>query len=127
LEDRQGFETAVRNVIEHVSFDVDTKPQVFEITIRVLGGLLSGHMYASDARSHYKIPWYRGQLLRLAQNLGERLLPAFRTSTGIPYARVRMFIEDWASLIISLIDQSPFRGAKRRINRIMFVFEFCQH
>jgi mannosidase alpha-like ER degradation enhancer 1 len=88
LEDHQGFENAVRNVIEHVTFDVDTKPQVFEITIRVLGGLISGHIYASDPSSSYRIPWYRGQLLRLAHNLGERLLPAFRTSTGIPYARV---------------------------------------
>ena len=88
LQDHQGFENAVRNVIEHVTFDVDTKPQVFEITIRVLGGLISGHIFASDPRSPYKIPWYQGQLIRLAHNLGERLLPAFRTSTGIPYARV---------------------------------------
>src|SRR6201999_2390855 len=62
LEDRHGFETAVRNVIEHVSFDVDTKPQFFELTIRALGGLLSGHIYASDSLSAYRIPWYRGQL-----------------------------------------------------------------
>jgi hypothetical protein len=104
LEDSSGFETAVRKVIEHVTFDVDTKPQVFEITIRVLGGLLSGHIYASDPKSAYKISWYRGQLLRLAHNLGERLLPAFRTSTGIPYARVRLVFlikYSWSNYLFS--------------------------
>ena len=53
LEDRKGFETAVRNVVNHVSFDVNTKPQVFETTIRVLGGLLSGHIFASKSDSQF--------------------------------------------------------------------------
>lgn len=39
--DHQGFKDAVRNTIDHVSFDKDVKVQVFEVTIRVLGGLLS--------------------------------------------------------------------------------------
>ncbi len=92
LRDFEGFDSAVRNVIDHVSFDVDTKPQVFEITIRVLGGLLSGHIFASDKLGAYNLPWYKDELLHLAYDLGERLLPAFRTSTGIPYARVRPVI-----------------------------------
>lgn len=79
---------AVRNVIDWVSFDVNTKPQVFETTIRVLGGLLSGHIFASDQRHAFHLPWYRGELLDLAHDLGRRLLPAFSTPTGIPYARV---------------------------------------
>ena len=33
---------------------------------------------------------YNGQLLRLAHDLGNRLLPAFWTSTGIPYPRVNL-------------------------------------
>ena len=84
-----GFELAVRAVIDNVSFDVDTKPQVFEITIRALGGLLSGHLFASEAKHGFQIPWYNGELLKLAYDLGTRLLPAFETPTGIPYARVR--------------------------------------
>ena len=32
--------------------------------------------------------WKTGQLLNLAYDLGLRLLPAFETPTGIPYARV---------------------------------------
>lgn len=87
LDDRQGFENAVKNVLEWVSFDVNTRPQVFETTIRVLGGLLSGHIFANRT-GHFHLPWYRGELLELAHDLGKRLLPAFATPTGIPYARV---------------------------------------
>ncbi|PPQ77269.1 hypothetical protein CVT25_010851 [Psilocybe cyanescens] len=90
LDDRQGFEKAVRNVIEWVSFDVNTKPQVFETTIRVLGGLLSGHIFANQTGQPFHLPWYRGELLSLAHDLGKRLLPAFSTPTGLPYARINL-------------------------------------
>ncbi|TDL29347.1 alpha-mannosidase [Rickenella mellea] len=90
LNDRPGFETAVRNVIDRVSFDVNTKPQVFETTIRVLGGLLSAHLFASDASHPFGLPWYRGELLNLAHDLGKRLLPAFSTPTGLPFARLNL-------------------------------------
>lgn len=88
LNDTLNFEKAVRDVIDWVQFDVDTKPQVFETTIRVLGGLLSGHQFASTSGQPFYIPWYHGELLSLAYDLGTRLLPAFKTPTGIPYARV---------------------------------------
>jgi mannosidase alpha-like ER degradation enhancer 1 len=88
LDDRQGFEKAVRNVIDSVSFDVNTKPQVFETTIRVLGGLLSGHIFANQTGQAFYLPWYHGELLDMAHDLGQRLLPAFATPTGLPYARV---------------------------------------
>jgi mannosidase alpha-like ER degradation enhancer 1 len=96
LDDRQGFEKAVKNVIEWVSFDVNTKPQVFETTIRVLGGLLSGHIFANRTGQPFHLPWYRGELLELAHDLGKRLLPAFATPTGLPYARVYII---WVSII----------------------------
>jgi len=87
MGDKPGFEAAVRWVIDWVQYDVDTKPQVFEVTIRALGGLLSGHIFASEGK--FKLDWYRGELLALAKDLGERLLPAFDTPTGLPWARVR--------------------------------------
>ncbi|KAF9006459.1 alpha mannosidase-like protein [Cyathus striatus] len=90
LDDRPGFENAVKNVIEWVSFDVNTKPQVFETTIRVLGGLLSGHIFANATGHPFHLPWYRGELLDLAYDLGNRLLPAFSTPTGLPYARINL-------------------------------------
>ncbi|TFK75988.1 alpha mannosidase-like protein [Pluteus cervinus] len=90
LDDRQGFEKAVRDIINWVSFDVNTKPQVFETTIRVLGGLLSGHIFANQTGQPFYLPWYRGELLDLAYDLGQRLLPAFSTPTGLPYARINL-------------------------------------
>ena len=94
-------------------FDVDSKVQVFETVIRGVGGLLSAHLFASGELpiSGYKIKarnilnlkkgetatikWpngfrYNGQLLRLAMDLAERLLPAFYTATGMPYPRVNL-------------------------------------
>ncbi|KAI0254258.1 alpha-mannosidase [Lactifluus subvellereus] len=90
LNDRAGFEDAVRQVINSVSFDVDTKPQIFETNIRVLGGLLSGHLFASRPGQPFHLPWYRGELLTMAHDLGQRFLPAFSTPTGLPYARINL-------------------------------------
>ncbi|KAI0829418.1 alpha-mannosidase [Trametes gibbosa] len=90
LNDPPGFEDAVRKVIRWVSFDVNTKPQVFETTIRMLGGLLSGHIFAEKSGQPFHLPWYQGELLRLAHDLGVRLLPAFHTLTGMPYARINL-------------------------------------
>jgi hypothetical protein len=85
-------------------FDLDSKVQVFETTIRGLGGLLSSHLFATGElpiRGYTPIfgkegiQWpngfaYNGQLLRLAKDLADRLLPAFESATGIPYPRVNL-------------------------------------
>ncbi|KAK0657145.1 glycoside hydrolase family 47 protein [Cercophora newfieldiana] len=91
-------------------FDVDSKVQVFETVIRGVGGLLSAHLFAIGAlpitsyNPHHPdddfvdprpISWpsgfkYDGQLLRLALDLAQRLLPAFYTKTGMPYPRVNL-------------------------------------
>ncbi|KAF9780244.1 alpha mannosidase-like protein [Thelephora terrestris] len=90
LGDVQGFDTAIRNVIKFVTFNVNTRPQVFEATIRVLGGLLSAHIFASRPDQPFHLSWYNNELLHMAHDLGNRLLPAFSTPTGIPYARVHL-------------------------------------
>lgn len=52
-------------------------------------GLLSAHILAEYLQQRAGImPWYKGELLNMAKDLGYRLLPAFNTTTGIPYARV---------------------------------------
>ncbi|MFL6334907.1 MAG: glycoside hydrolase family 47 protein [Pyrinomonadaceae bacterium] len=66
-------------VVEHLNFDRDIYVQNFEITIRHLGGLLSAYQLTNDKR-----------LLRLAEDLGNRLLPAFDSPTGIPYRFVNL-------------------------------------
>jgi ER degradation enhancer, mannosidase alpha-like 1 len=93
LGDYEEFERGVGLVIQHVpSFDINSKVQVFEVTIRVLGGLLSAHIYATnpDLLGGYKLKNYNGELLELAADLAERLLPAFASTTGIPYPRINL-------------------------------------
>lgn len=66
-------------VVKHLNFDKDIYVQNFEITIRHLGGLLSAYQLTNDRR-----------LLRLAEDLGHRLLPAFDSPTGLPYRFVNL-------------------------------------
>lgn len=46
LGDITEFERAVRLIIRDVSFDTDVIVSVFETNIRMVGGLLSGHVLA---------------------------------------------------------------------------------
>ena len=62
-----------------LDFDRDIYVKNFEVTIRLLGGLLSSYQLTGDPR-----------LLHLAQDLGERLLPAFHSPTGLPYVYVNL-------------------------------------
>jgi hypothetical protein len=62
-----------------LSFDRDIYVKNFEITIRLLGGLLSSYQLTGDKR-----------LLGLAEDLGNRLLPVFNSPTGLPYVYVNL-------------------------------------
>jgi mannosidase alpha-like ER degradation enhancer 2 len=64
-------------IAKNLSFNHDIAVKNFEITIRILGGLLSGYQMTGDRR-----------LLVLADDLGTRLLPVFESKTGMP----RMYI-----------------------------------
>jgi ER degradation enhancer, mannosidase alpha-like 2 len=66
-------------VVKDLSFDRDIYVKNFEITIRLLGGLLSGYQLTNDQ-----------SLLRLAEDLGNRLLPVFNSPTGLPYVYVNL-------------------------------------
>ncbi|RUS35513.1 glycoside hydrolase [Jimgerdemannia flammicorona] len=91
LGDQAEFERAVRLTIATVHFDLDSRVQVFEANIRMLGGLLSAHLLATDRTLGYFIKDYNGELLDMAQDLAKRLMPAFQLSrTGIPYPRVNL-------------------------------------
>ena len=72
-------EKAKTLIVEKLSFDKDLNVKVFEVTIRLLGGLLSAYEMTGDAR-----------LLKLADDLGTRLLPAFHSPTGMPYMFVNL-------------------------------------
>lgn len=66
-------------IVKNLTFDRDIYIKNFEITIRLLGGLLSSYQLTGDKR-----------LLALADDLGTRLLPAFNSPTGMPYVFVNL-------------------------------------
>ncbi|XP_029541959.1 ER degradation-enhancing alpha-mannosidase-like protein 3 isoform X1 [Oncorhynchus nerka] len=85
------FEEAVRRVLRDVRLDNDIVVSVFETNIRVLGGLLGGHSMAVMLKdTGYHMQWYQDELLHMAKDVGLRLLPAFNTSSGLPYPRVNL-------------------------------------
>ncbi|OVA11262.1 Glycoside hydrolase [Macleaya cordata] len=84
------FERAVIWLSENLTFDVDARISLFECNIRVLGGLVSAHILATDPTSRLVQGIYKNQLLILAEDLGRRFLRAFDTPTGLPYAWINL-------------------------------------
>ena len=66
-------------LVRELAFDKDVSVKTFEITIRLLGGLLSAYQMTGEPR-----------FLALADDLGARLLPAFGSPTGMPYMFVNL-------------------------------------
>jgi len=66
-------------ILGGLSFDHDFSVQLFEVTIRILGSLLTAYQMDGDPR-----------FLDLATDLADRLLPAFESATGMPYVRVNL-------------------------------------
>ena len=76
---KEEAETTKSYILSHLSFNQDFDVQVFEITIRLLGGLLTNYQLTNDKR-----------FLVLAEDLGNRLSPVFNSPTGIPYRYVNL-------------------------------------
>jgi hypothetical protein len=72
-------EEARQLIFEKLDFNKDFEVQQFEITIRMLGGLLSSYQLDGDRR-----------FLDLATDLGNRMLPVFNSPTGMPYRMVNL-------------------------------------
>ncbi|KAK1310430.1 putative alpha-mannosidase I MNS5 [Acorus calamus] len=90
LGNNTEFERAVLWLSDNLSFDVDARVNLFECNIRVLGGLVSAHILATDSTSRLVQGLYKNQLLNLAEDLGQRFLHAFDTPTGLPYAWINL-------------------------------------
>merc|ERR1712078_306164 len=90
MGEAEEFARAVRWVGANLTFDLNSTVSVFETNIRVLGGLLAGHELAQGGPLGVPVEGYRGELLELARDLGERLLPAFKTPTGMPFGSVHL-------------------------------------
>lgn len=91
-----GNHTEFRRVVkllEDIDFDTETNVSVFETNIRIVGGLLSAHLLSHRAfKAHELEPGWpcNGPLLRMAEDVARRLLPAFDTKTGMPYGTVNL-------------------------------------
>lgn len=76
---KDDLATTHHYIVENLSFDKDISVQNFEVTIRLLGGLLTNYQLTGDKR-----------FLDLAEDLGRRLLPVFESPTGMPYRYVNL-------------------------------------
>ncbi|KAG0461666.1 hypothetical protein HPP92_021963 [Vanilla planifolia] len=78
-----GLEDEFRNAREWVAnvldFNKDYEASVFETNIRILGGLLSAYDLSGDEI-----------FLEKAKDIGNRLLPAWDTPSGIPYNSINL-------------------------------------
>lgn len=72
-------EQARKLIDTQLNFNQDMYVKDFEITIRLMGGLLSSYELTGDKR-----------LLELADDLGGRMLPMFNSPTGMPYEYVNL-------------------------------------
>ncbi|AFN74821.1 Mannosyl-oligosaccharide 1,2-alpha-mannosidase [Melioribacter roseus P3M-2] len=70
---------AKKLILDSLSFNKDIYVQHFEITIRLLGGLLSAYLLDGDPK-----------FLELATDLANRMLPVFNSPTGMPYVFVNL-------------------------------------
>lgn len=66
-------------VVHDLSFNRESDVKVFEVNIRILGGLL--YIYETTKNE---------QVLQKARDFADRLLPAFQTPTGLPYFNVNL-------------------------------------
>lgn len=87
------FKEAIRLIDKAIPIDcdIDSTVQVFETTIRLIGGFISGHLYATDPSKHVFLgDMYDGSLLQRAKNLADRLIPSYLTRTGLPLPRINL-------------------------------------
>lgn len=73
------FKEAKEWVAKNLNFNTHHSVSVFETTIRALGGLLSAYDLSGEE-----------VFLNKARDLGDRLLPAFNTPTGIPLNQLNL-------------------------------------
>ncbi|XP_033874466.3 mannosyl-oligosaccharide 1,2-alpha-mannosidase IA [Acipenser ruthenus] len=75
MDMQDEFKAATDWVEKSLNFNVNAEISVFEVNIRFVGGLLSAYYLSGEEVFRKK-----------AVELGEKLLPAFNTPTGIPWA-----------------------------------------
>ena len=116
--DREA-ERVLRYVVDSSDFAVDKYVKVFEVNIRVLGGLLAMYEWSGDPA-----------VLARAVDFADRLLPAFDSPTGLPYYDVNLatgavrgdtinvaeagsYLVEWGLLSYYTADSTYYQAAKR--------------
>uniref|UniRef100_A0AC35TLB5 Alpha-1,2-Mannosidase n=1 Tax=Rhabditophanes sp. KR3021 TaxID=114890 RepID=A0AC35TLB5_9BILA len=111
MNEKALFFDAVKKIIEVVDFNQSVNVQVFEVTIRVIGSLLSTHLLVTGENKwvgDWTLEGYNGELLSKAQFLANRLMPAFEnTKTGISYPRVNLA----KGVLVGTINETCTAGA----------------
>ncbi|XP_051730057.1 mannosyl-oligosaccharide 1,2-alpha-mannosidase IA isoform X1 [Ctenopharyngodon idella] len=79
MEMYDEFDAATEWVERNLDFNMNAEISVFEVNIRFVGGLLSAYYLSGKEVFRKK-----------AVELGEKLLPAFKTPTGIPWALLNL-------------------------------------
>ncbi|KAJ8676687.1 hypothetical protein QAD02_012474, partial [Eretmocerus hayati] len=86
-------------IAQNLNFDIDSEISLFEMNIRFMGSLLTCYALTGDVMFRDK-----------AAELGERMLPAFQTDTGIPHSLINLHTGDsknygWASNGCSILSE----------------------
>ncbi len=107
---------AKKLILDSLSFEHTGEIQVFEVTIRILGGLIAAYELDGDKK-----------FLSLAKTLADKMMPAFSSPTGMPYrfihlhtGNVRDAINNPAeigSLILEFGQLSRHTGDKKYFNK----------
>lgn len=98
LGNKTEFARVAKHLATTMHFNYDMNVSVFESNIRIVGGLISGHLLAGTLVPKYMLTpeilpahWpCGGKLLDLAVELADKLMPAFDTKTGMPYGTVNL-------------------------------------
>lgn len=86
MGEKELWRKYVNQVIETAKFDSDLDVSVFEASIRILGSLLSNHLFAVKENLDYEAK----ELLRMSTEVANRLIPAFLTPSGLPVGKVNL-------------------------------------
>ncbi|TQD72551.1 hypothetical protein C1H46_041924 [Malus baccata] len=100
-----GNNTEFESANKNLKFNVNARVNLFECNIRVLGGIVSAHLLATDSTNRLGQGVYKNQLLTLAEDLGKRFLPAFNTPTGLPYAWINIQSQDNSYVVDGVMEK----------------------
>ncbi|GJE97807.1 glycoside hydrolase family 47 protein [Phanerochaete sordida] len=109
LEDE--YQRAREWVASKLDFEKDADFNTFETTIRVLGGLLSAHHLTGDSL-----------YLEKAQDLADRIMPAFDTPAGLPTSMINLARREGV-----MNDDNPELVSTAEVSTLQLEFRYLAH